>query len=468
MIKRIVLIACLIFSGFAQAQDSLRTLSATQLIQVMKQFHPVIRQADIAMAIADAEVKQARGAFDPVFNQYNSKKTFNGTDYYDYQSPEIRIPTWYGIEIYSGLENLSGNRLDPSQTTGQSSYLGVQIPLVKNLMIDKRRAALQQAKIMNQLSEVERASVINNLLMEALEAYWNWVKANQTYQVIANQVNVNIQRLDLVKQSFVLGERPAIDTIEALAQLQSFKQELNQQKLEAQNAALQLSAYLWTTEQQAYILPETVQPVPNWEQDYQQQILLLNLNELLAKAEKNHPDLRKYDFKLDALTVEKRLKFQDLLPKVDLTYNHLAKDSQWFAFDQVNPLFEQNYQYGLKVAIPLRFSQGRGAYKEARLKLETTRLDQQIGRQKVELKIRSYYNELQILKDQLALQATNYKNYQELVRAEEIRFMNGESSLFLINTRESKALEALEKLIELKIKYAKTGYALQWSAGLLN
>jgi hypothetical protein len=37
----------------------------------------------------------------------------------------------------------------------------------------------------------------------------------------------------------------------------------------------------------------------------------------------------------------------------------------------------------------------------------------------------------------------------------------------MINSRENKALEAYEKLIELKTKYFKTIYSLQWSAGLL-
>jgi hypothetical protein len=45
--------------------------------------------------------------------------------------------------------------------------------------------------------------------------------------------------------------------------------------------------------------------------------------------------------------------------------------------------------------------------------------------------------------------------------------MNGESSLFLVNSRESKALEAYLKLVELKTKYFKTIYALQWSTGVI-
>ena len=60
-----------------------------------------------------------------------------------------------------------------------------------------------------------------------------------------------------------------------------------------------------------------------------------------------------------------------------------------------------------------------------------------------------------------------YENYQLLVKSEETRLLNGESSLFLVNSRENKALEALEKLIDLKTKYFKTIYAIKWSAGEL-
>ena len=47
------------------------------------------------------------------------------------------------------------------------------------------------------------------------------------------------------------------------------------------------------------------------------------------------------------------------------------------------------------------------------------------------------------------------------------RFTLQPKSLFLIKSGENKALEALEKLIELKTKFAKTVYALQGSASLL-
>jgi len=71
------------------------------------------------------------------------------------------------------------------------------------------------------------------------------------------------------------------------------------------------------------------------------------------------------------------------------------------------------------------------------------------------------------MRSQVALQEKTYKNYQILQRGEETRFQAGESSLFLINARENKALEALQKLQELKAKYFKAENNLLWAAGIL-
>lgn len=451
-----------------KAQDTVRTLNAEEMLDLVRRFHPVTRKATIEIEKTRAAVTTARSAFDPIFNSYLSKKTFNGENYYNYSSPELRIPTWFGIDVYTGIERLSGDRLDPSQTKGESAYLGVDIPLAKNLLIDKRRAFLQQATIINKMAAVEQKAIINNLLLDAANAYWHWVKAWQIYKLAEDMVKVNEKRLLLVKRSYDMGERPAIDTVEALTQLQSYKYLQNEQWLEFRNAGLQVSAFLWDAKDRPYNLASTIIPQEGWEDEHSILSANLSLPDLLSSADQNHPELSLYDYKLKVLAIDKRLKFQELLPKIDLSYNHLAKGNNAFSTMNTAALFENNFQYGLKVTVPLRFSQGRGEYKEAGLKIEETRLDQNQTRQKIQVKIKSYYNELMTIKSQTALQTNNYQNYQQLVKAEETRFLNGESSLFLINSRENKALDALEKLVGLKVNFYKTIYALQWSAGLLN
>lgn len=468
MIKKNILLFVFVFLYFdCISQDSLQFLNAEQLLQLVRQFHPVARQADITVEKARADITIARGNFDPVFSYDDANKTFNGINYYNYTSPEIKIPTWYGIEVYGGVENLSGSRTDPTKTLGESNYLGISVPLLKDLIIDKRRAALQQAKIFNNMAAAEKRIIVNDLLLDAADSYWHWVKAYQTYIVIRNNVTINEKRFDLIKKIYQNGERPAIDTVEALAQLQSFVYKQNEYFLEFQNAGLDLSSFLWQESGQPYSLPETVVPQEGWENETNIQNFNLVLFDLLAAGEKFHPELLANNFKLEALDIEKKLKFQELLPTVDIKYNQLAKGNRILETNDVVPLLENNYQYGLKIEIPLRLSLGRGEYKMAKLKIEESTLDLVQKRLNIQLKIKSYYNEFITLRNQIDLQSKNYSNYQQLVKAEETRFSNGESSLFLINIRESKALEELEKLIELKTKFYKNIYTLQWSAGLL-
>ncbi len=465
--KYIVLLVVICTSLFARAQEATATLNAEQVLALVRRFHPIVKQANINIQKSKADITLARAAFDPILSTYAARKILNGTNYYNYISPEIAIPTWYGIEVYSGLENITGNRLDPSQTTGQSSYFGISIPLAKDLVIDKRRAFLQQAKIFSTMATVEQQAVVNDLLMNAIEAYWLWVKAYQTYNVVKNNVMINEKRLALVKKSYINGERPAIDTVEALTQLQSFQYQQNVYALEFKNAGLQLSAYLWKENNEPYILPENIVPESNWENETSINNFNVVLTALLDIADKNHPELQLYNYKLDALAIDKKLKFQELLPKIDFRYNQLGKNNDLLKTISTGPLFENNFQYGLKFEIPLRLSQGRADYKKAILKVEETTLNKNQKKLYIQLKIKSYYNEWLTLKQQISLYSNTYNNYQQLVRAEETRLFNGESSLFLVNSRENKALEALEKLIELKTKYYKTIYALQWSAGLL-
>ncbi len=88
-------------------------------------------------------------------------------------------------------------------------------------------------------------------------------------------------------------------------------------------------------------------------------------------------------------------------------------------------------------------------------------------RWQIENKIRSYYNENILSQQQLQTTQNIYNNYYSLLRNEELKFNQGESSLFLINIRETKVLELLQKQVELRIKYFKSRYAIEWAAGLL-
>jgi len=455
------LIGFLLISVRLFSQDGLLTLHSDEVLLMVQKYHPIAKQAYIGVQTAQANILAAQGNFDPVFNQYSSQKTLDGKNYYQYQSPNVTIPTWYGIEISGGMEFLNGSRTNPDQSLGQTSYVGVSVPLARNLVMDKRRATLIQAKIFNQMAVQEQRSVINQIIVDAMAAYWNWVKSYRVYETVKQNLKVAADRQSLTKKGFEFGERPAIDTVEAASQQQFFSNIAEAKWLEFQNSSLDLSAFLWAENNTPIQIPDQIIPSESLES-----ILGTNfsLTDLIEQAMKNHPELQIYSLKISALQVDKKLKFQGLLPKIDLQYNQISSN-QTPLFTA--PLFENNFKYGFKVEIPLRFSQGRAEYQKAKLKLQDESLYQDQKRRSIELKIKSYHNEMIALRKQIFTQEATNKNLLALVKAEESRFFNGESSLFLINSRENKALEALEKLIELKTKFAKTVYALQGSAGLL-
>ena len=464
--KLILTVKFLFVFQFLLAQDSVKTLSEKQVVEIIKRFHPIARIADINIEKAKADITIAKGGFDPVLSFNLDNKTFDGVEYYNYVEPQVTIPTWYGIEVHAGLENIRGNKTDPEQTIGKTSQLGISVPLAKNLLLDKRRAVLQQAKIFSELSAVEKQAVLNDLLLDATTAYWQWVQRYELKNVISNVVTLNERRFELVKIAFRQGERPAIDRVEAFSQLQSFRLLLTEADLAFMNAGLELSTFLWDENAEPTILPSTVIPDKTWKDQTLAVLPLPVLDTILQNAITSHPDLRQYDFHLNALNIERKLKFQELLPSIKFKYNQLGKGYD-LVKNTARPLFDDNYKYGISVGIPLRLSEGRGSYRKAKLKVQEKKLEQKQKTNEVENKIRTCYNELRTLRDQLLLQRQQYDALLALQRGEETRFFNGESSLFLINSREAKTLESLQKLTAIETKYCITLNKLYWAGGSL-
>ena len=183
------------------------------------------------------------------------------------------------------------------------------------------------------------------------------------------------------------------------------------------------------------------------------------LQNLESKLLQNHASLEYYLQKQNILESERRLKWQSFLPKIDFTYNFFNKENYKSDF---LPLFDNNFQYGLKLEIPIFQRQARADYEIAKLKISQNQQDSQLKLREVNTKIETYKYEVTNYFSQIDISAKNLNNYQRLLNAEETRFSNGESSLFLINSRENKLLDAREKNIELKAKFLKSYNKLKW------
>ena len=446
------------------AQD--KTLSIENVLDIVRKFHPVVKQAALQVDQAANAALASRGVFDPSLQINNERKTFDNKQYFNYNNPELKIPTWYGIDFKAGFENNTGDKLDPSFTLNKSTYVGLSMDPFKGLLYDKRRAAVQQAAALLKLSRQEQKLAVNDILYDATESYWNWVNAFLVRQLLSGVVQNNTARFEFVKQSFLHGDRASIDTTEALAQLQSVQTMQMQAELDLQKTRLLLSNFFWTESNQPYIFGDEVLPDSTNLQLNPKSTYLPELKSLIDKAMLGHPKILALDNKKDFLEIDRKVKTLDLLPSFKLNYNFLDKGYTIPDFTK-QFLFQNNYKYGVSFGLPLLQRQARGELAKTKNKIAEIDYSRKLVELEIQNKIKSTYAESTLLLDQVKLTQNNYLNTQKLLEAENAKFNMGESSMFLVNTREMKLIETQQKLILLKTKFFKSLIANEWAAGML-
>jgi outer membrane protein TolC len=457
----------------AQPADSAQVLTADQYLSWVASYHPVARQGRLLNVQAEALERLARGGFDPKLYGDWDQKNFKENEYFAFGEAGVKIPTWYGIELkgayaVADVDALYQNAERTVPDIGQA-VLGIKVPLGRNLIIDDRRAALEQAKIMADANRAEQQGMVNDLLLEAAKAYWEWSVAFNQLIVFDRALVITIERFEGIRESFFAGDLPAIDTLETMIQVQNREFDYNNALIEYRNATLKLSNFLWTeageplevTDELRPLLLEELEPdpVPNTRQ------------QLWQDAQQIHPDLLKYRFKLQQYDVDRRLALEQLKPRLDLEYNFLGEGTNFLpgstTDNGISQLVGQNYKWGVRFDFPVFLRKERGKLQLTRIKIQDAEYTLQRKQLEVENKINNYYNQQDNFIAQIELYEGAVQNYNTLLEAEYIKFDLGESSIFLVNSREQKLIEAQLKLIELRGKFFKSRQKLEWAAGRL-
>ncbi|MHA6280060.1 TolC family protein [Salinimicrobium sp. CAU 1759] len=439
-----------------------QVLGFTEYLAYVKQYHPVARQANLHLEMGEAELLRARGAFDPKLEVDYTRKEFKGTEYYDILNSTFKIPTWYGIELKAGFDQAEGVYLNPERTVPPEGLFsaGVSLSAAQGLVIDKRRAVLRSARALMDQAAAERDLMVSEVLYEAAVAYLQWAQLHRENQVYNEFVANARQRFTGISKSAAAGEIPAIDTVEAGITLQDRLLQLEQTRVKLLKQRLEVSNFIWLennvpVELQPGIVPEDIlddseyfgEEIEDWLEGY-------DLSE--------HPKLQALQARLQALKIERRLKINNLLPKVDLEYNFLTPEPEL-----VDNFDTSNYKAGVKFSFPLFLRKERGELKLAKYKLEDASLELELNRRKIDNKVEALLQELESYVDQINISEEMVENYQRLLQAEERKFSFGESSLFLINTRENKLIEAQLKQNQILVKYLLAKAELFRSLGII-
>lgn len=459
--KPVLMILIVILTSFNLiGQDSTQILTVESYIEIVKNHHPYAYRAELIRKSADAGLLEAKGSFDPILFGNMDQKYFQNSKYFSHIQGGIKIPTWFGISLETGYEQNEGVYLNPEFRVPENGlwYAGIRLELGNGLIIDERRATMQKAKIYQSASEQERIIMLNKLIKDAKLAYYDWQQAFYQTEVYRLGYENALERLEAVKGAVIFGDRSPIDTVEALITVENRRIKLIQSEMYLESAINNLEIYLWSD---GFVPLELVDVIPEELGSFGNEIIRFDLEELAQ----THPFIQMNNLKIDQQEVDLNFKKEQLKPKLTFKYNAINEPLSSNVLSGYNP---SNYKWGASFSYPILSRKERGAVALADLKV----LDQQLygNVQMVELKnsILNAKNNYEQIKNQLISVERLLESSARLFDAEKALFNLGESSIFMINTRENQWLNSQIQFIESNYQGKKLETELMFVLMMLN
>lgn len=452
--------------GGGAAADSTRPLTFEEFYGVVARHHPVVRQARLLEAIADGDVRQARGAFDPTVTAVWDRKTFEGTRYYDYVEGSLKIPTPLGADIKLGYERSEGRYINSDRRTPASGLLsaGISIPIGQRLVTDERRTALAQARALRDYAAGERDAQVNKFLLTAAKLYGAWYEAYRRRLLADEAVGLADFRLRAVRARVQQGDAAAIDTIEARLELQRRTVQQLEATVDFRNASIVIEGLLWEGDGRPAPLPPGT--VPSLDGLEPRPVDSAQVVAWRLVAEQRHPTLRKVVAKVRQAEAEQRFVRQQVwVPAAELSYSPIGDEAGGAGALQDALGTSADAKLGGVFKLPLLALKERGKYSAVMGKLEQQRLELALARRDIGIAILTAANDLAALDSLLELQQQAVRQARLLRDGEQRKFEGGESTLFLVNTRERAVIDEEVKLIALQAKYAAARAALAVAIG---
>jgi outer membrane protein TolC len=451
--KKIVIFFLCIATSFTYSQNNLNELTFEEFLGYVKKAHPLVKQADLKITEAQAKLMKARGGFDPKLEADYNEKQYTDKNYYSVFNGSFKVPTWYGIEIKAAFDNSEGIFINPENTLPNSGLtsLGISVPLGQGLWINERMADLRKAKIYQKVNEAERKIMLTNVLYEASQSYINWKRSYDEVELYEDYLKNATIRYKGVTILIEEGDKPAIDSIEAGITVKNRLLNLENANLKLLKSKLALSNYLWSEDETPLELEDNIQPESKIEKQF---LFSLKIDGFQDFNIENHPKIEALNQKIEILNVERRLFANSILPKLNVNYNYLSEPS---AFDNYRL---NDYKLGVSFSFPLFLRKERANLKLAKIQVSDSKYALDFEQQSLISKIESQKGEINSFKKQIKLNTELVNSYSIMLNAEERLFQMGESSIFLINSRENSLVTAQLSNIALENSYLKAALEL--------
>ena len=426
--------------------NAAQPLLLSEVTQSVKELYPPLLATLIERDVAAGRLQSALGTFD--FNLF-AKAAGTPAGFYESETIETGFEKFLGLwgsTLFGGYRLTEGDELPDyyrkirTQEDGEVN-LGVQVPLLQNGRIDKRRAAVMKARYDTELADplIQRQEI--DFLQTSTKAYFNWLAAGEKLRLAQKQLNLARDRMDVLQKQVESGliKKLVITDNRRLVVDREIQTTRARRSFEA--AALALSLFHRDDNMEPLVsgverLPETF---PEFSDPGR-----LNLANDIRLALETRPELRQVEVKLAKAGVDLELARNELMPSLDAS----IFGAQNFGEDIYKDIEEFELQAMVEFRMPLERREARGSRVVAESRQNQLLYEAQFARERIANEVQNAHSALIAAYEQIEMAKINVELAAELESAEKEMFNQGASDFLAVQLREQSTFVAQTKLVE--------------------
>lgn len=426
-------------------------LSLNDILFSVQQCYPAIDIAVGELQSADGKIVASLGAFDSTLDGHSISQPLGFYQTYR-NGVGLTRQLYSGGEIYGAYRIGDGN-FEPwygereTNEAGEFKF-GFSLPLLKDTVIDERRAKLTSANLQrDQLS----FNVDSRLLLFqrfASQSYWNWVAAGQVIKVQQELLDLAQKRVELIKARVARGDLAQLANIDNDRFIAKRKNSLIKANLLLRQAAIKMSLYFRDQQCNPVIANQNQLPM---DFSLAEMIGEETVNADIQSALTVRPELAELRTARQEACVDLQYARNLTLPKVDLK-GFAGQDIGGAASSKGDKTpFEM--QLGVMAEVPIQRREGLGKIRVAQGKIAQIDAKLQLVSDKIRAEIQDAASAVNAAFEQIQQSRENLRLTRESLRLGRISFDAGNIDLIQLNIYETSVADAQLQLIDAQFSY---------------
>jgi outer membrane protein TolC len=423
----------------------LETLVLDDIVRSVQQSYPLLRAAILERQVADGKQLASWGDFDLAMKVFGIAEPQGF--YQTYRNGiALEQPLIRGGYLYGGYKIGDGNFQpwfgERETNEGGEFAAGFGVPLLKDRLIDTRRAAVFQADLARQAVEPALQTQMLEFVRIASQVYWSWVAAGQILEAqreLLKNAQARVRQIEERVNAGDLGKIVRINNEQLIAARESKVIEA-QRKL--QESAIKLSLFLRAATGEP-VIPDESQLPPTFPEHKPPDDEMLHRD--IAAAIDASPILTELDLVAESVRIELRDAENMLLPKLDARV--LASKDVGAAASPKGDKTPFELEAGIYGELPLQRREARGKITAAQGRLAQLNTKRQFVVNKITAAVQDAFSALAAATGRIERANTNLRLSRETLELARAQFDVGDVDLIELNIYEQAVTDAQLLLI---------------------